>query len=146
MREWYAAALGETFRDAPHEEEMLQVGSVTEDFTQRSKSFAGIELREIVPGLEELIVQPRLRRAGFRLPVIVPSRERRHRHQDRLRAAPRLQPEQGASIIEQIEFDIAAAPIQLEVALALGPGLVPPALHDRHVRGQKMIADAAQQS
>lgn len=31
MREWYATALEETFRDAPHEEEMLQVGSVTED-------------------------------------------------------------------------------------------------------------------
>ncbi len=31
MREWYAAALGETFRDAPHEEELLQAGNVTED-------------------------------------------------------------------------------------------------------------------
>ena len=31
MRDWYAAALDETFRDAPHEEEILQMGSVTQD-------------------------------------------------------------------------------------------------------------------
>jgi glutathione S-transferase len=31
MREWYAAALEETFRDAPHETEMLELGSVLED-------------------------------------------------------------------------------------------------------------------
>jgi glutathione S-transferase len=31
MREWYAAALDETFRDVSHEKEMLQAGSVTED-------------------------------------------------------------------------------------------------------------------
>jgi glutathione S-transferase len=32
MREWYAAGLAETFRDSPHEEEILQMGSVLEDF------------------------------------------------------------------------------------------------------------------
>jgi glutathione S-transferase len=31
MREWYADALKETLRDAPHEEEVLQFGTVLED-------------------------------------------------------------------------------------------------------------------
>jgi glutathione S-transferase len=32
MQEWYADALAETSRDTPHEEEILQMGRVTEDF------------------------------------------------------------------------------------------------------------------
>ena len=32
MRRWYAEALRETFRDQPHEQEMLQVGTVLADF------------------------------------------------------------------------------------------------------------------
>ena len=32
MQEWYADALAETSRDKPHEEEILQMGSVMEDF------------------------------------------------------------------------------------------------------------------
>jgi glutathione S-transferase len=35
MREWYAAALEETFRDPPHEDEMLQIGTVLEDLRER---------------------------------------------------------------------------------------------------------------
>jgi len=31
MQEWYAAALQETFRDQPHEQEILQVGEILED-------------------------------------------------------------------------------------------------------------------
>ena len=31
MREWYAAGLAETFRDEPHEAEILEVGTVLED-------------------------------------------------------------------------------------------------------------------
>ena len=32
MRDWYADALKEKFRDPPHEEEMAQMGTVTEQF------------------------------------------------------------------------------------------------------------------
>ncbi len=32
MREWYAAALAEPFRDEPHEQEIGQMGSVVADF------------------------------------------------------------------------------------------------------------------
>jgi glutathione S-transferase len=35
MREWYAAALKEKFRDEPHEEDILRMGSVLEDLRER---------------------------------------------------------------------------------------------------------------
>jgi glutathione S-transferase len=35
MREWYAAALKERFRDEPHEEEILGMGSVLEDLREK---------------------------------------------------------------------------------------------------------------
>jgi glutathione S-transferase len=35
MRAWYADALQETFRDEPHEEEILRLGDVTEDLRAR---------------------------------------------------------------------------------------------------------------
>ena len=35
MREWYADALKEKFRDQPHEDEMLQMGSVLQDLRER---------------------------------------------------------------------------------------------------------------
>jgi glutathione S-transferase len=35
MRDWYGAALEETFRDQPHEDEMLHAGTVLEDLRKR---------------------------------------------------------------------------------------------------------------
>jgi hypothetical protein len=35
MRDWYAAALEEKFRDPPHEEEMARMGEVIEDLRTR---------------------------------------------------------------------------------------------------------------
>jgi glutathione S-transferase len=35
MRDWYASALKETFRDAPHEEEILHMGAVLEDMREK---------------------------------------------------------------------------------------------------------------
>ncbi|MDP9011252.1 MAG: glutathione S-transferase family protein [Pseudomonadota bacterium] len=35
MRDWYGAALEETFRDQPHEDEMLDAGTVLEDLRKR---------------------------------------------------------------------------------------------------------------
>ena len=36
MRQWYAAALRESFRDPPHEQEMLRMGTVLADFRMAS--------------------------------------------------------------------------------------------------------------
>ena len=68
---------------------------------------------------QEVGVQRRFRRARLRLPVVAPVDDRRHRHQDRFGASARLQAEQGAAVAHQVELDVAAAPVGLEVAFAL---------------------------
>ncbi len=70
--------------------------------------------------------------------------DRRQRHQYRFGAAAGLQTEQCPSIEYQIEFDVAAAPVRLKIALALAKGHITPTLDDRYVRVEKCIADCAQ--
>jgi hypothetical protein len=36
MRDWYAAALRETMRDVPHDEELAQFGAIVEDLRVRA--------------------------------------------------------------------------------------------------------------
>ena len=50
MKEWYAAALNEPFRDEPHEQETLQVGSVVADFREPGQSTNRSGLSSVVPG------------------------------------------------------------------------------------------------
>src|SRR5208337_5061144 len=95
--------------------------------------------------MQEILVQPRLGRSGVRPPVVLPASQRRHGHQNRLRTTARLQAEQSAPIVKQIEFDVAPPPVQLKVSLALAPGPAAAPFDDRHVSGQKMITDAARQ-
>src|SRR3546814_4249984 len=94
---------------------------------------------------EKLLVQLGFGRAGFRLPVVLPRRERRHRHQDRFGAAAGLQTEMRAAIPDQIEFDIAPAAIQLPVAFAFAVRHVFAAFDNRQIGVEKMVADAALQ-
>ena len=54
------------------------------------------------------------REPGLGLVVVVPAHHRRQRHQDRLDAAARLQAEQRAAVVEQVELDVAAAAELLE--------------------------------
>jgi hypothetical protein len=65
------------------------------------------------------LAQRRLGAAFFRLVIIFPAHQRRHRHQNRLRAPAGLQAEQRAAIPHQIELHVAAAAIELKLALAL---------------------------
>ena len=57
--------------------------------------------------------------ARLGLPVVAPLHERRQRHQDRFGAPARLQAEERAAVAHQVELDVAAAAVGLEVALAL---------------------------
>jgi len=50
-----------------------------------------------------------------------------------------------SALMDQVELDIAATPIGLEVALALTEGHGLAALHDGHVSGQEGIADRARE-
>ena len=56
---------------------------------------------------QKIGVEPRLGRSRLGRPVVAPFRERRHRQQDRLGAAVRLQSEQRAAIPDEVELDVA---------------------------------------
>src|SRR5262249_22844869 len=71
---------------------------------------------------EEVGVELFLGRAGRGLPVVAPRGVRRHRHQDRLGAAARLQAEERAAVVHQVELDIAPAAVELEAPLAFTIG------------------------
>src|SRR5688572_32447230 len=77
------------------------------------------------------------------MPVVFPARERRQRHQNRFGATAGLQAERSAAVVDEIEFDITPATIELEAALALAVLRGASARDDRQIRGEEMIADAA---
>src|SRR3989338_5893846 len=93
--------------------------------------------------LQELLVQLRFRRPRLRMPVIAPFHQRRHGHQDGFGAAVALQTEDGATVDHQVESARAAAPVQLEIALAFAVRSIHAALENRHIGRQEMIADAS---
>src|SRR5882757_2259478 len=74
---------------------------------------------EPIPRSQEIPIEFSLRTRRVRFPVVPPLHQRRQRHQYRLGAAGRLQAEQRATIVDEIELDVAAAAIGLKVALAL---------------------------
>src|SRR5690606_33182197 len=70
---------------------------------------------------------------------------RRHRAEDRFAASARLESEQRAAVVDEIELDVSSAPPCLERALALAVGFVAMTQHDRRVGVEEGIADRAQQ-
>src|SRR5690606_32321806 len=72
-----------------------------------------------------------------------PLHDGRHRHQDAFGAAARLQAEQRAAVPHEVELDIAATAIGLEVALALAIGRVAAALQDGQVGLDEGVAHRA---
>ena len=87
--------------------------------------------RAPVAGMQEPLHEPGLRASRRRLPVVAPPHERRHRHQDRFRPPAGLQPEEGATVVNQAGLDVPAAAYQLE--LALRPRRRTTASHDRGI-------------
>src|SRR5881396_2648059 len=92
---------------------------------------------------QEIPIESSFRTRRIRLPVITPLHERGQGHQYRFGAAGRLQAEQRAAIINEIELDIAAAAIGLEIPLALAVRKTFPALDNGKIGLKKMVADAA---
>src|SRR5882672_1206765 len=101
---------------------------------------------EPVPRAQKVPVELLLRARRIRLPVVAPFHDGRQRHEYRLRPPARLQPEQRAAIIDEIEFDVATAAVRLKIPLALPIGEVPAALQHRQVCRQEVIPHAAHQS
>src|SRR5690606_16101389 len=63
----------------------------------------------------------------------------------RFGASARLQAEQRAAVVDEVELDVAAAPVQLELALAFAEGRRPAPFDDRQVGVEERIADAARE-
>src|SRR5262249_5783567 len=82
-----------------------------------------------VPWLED-VEQLCLGRAGFGLEVVLPGHERRHRREDALDAASRLKAEERAAVPHQIELDVAAAAVELPIALTFAVRRRPALLDD----------------
>src|SRR5579875_2857627 len=68
---------------------------------------------------------------------------RRQGHENRLDIAVGLEPEQGAAVIDEVEFDITAAADQLLAALFGRPGLEHVAPDEAGIDGEKRLADIA---
>src|SRR3954451_11332325 len=65
----------------------------------------------------------------------------RHRRQDRVYVAAGFQSEDGAAVVQQIEFDVAPAPDQLLLAVGGGPRRVEVAPDQFGIDAQKGAAD-----
>src|SRR5437762_5586695 len=75
--------------------------------------------------------------------VILPSHDRRQRHQYRLGTPSCLQTEVRATVIDQIEFNVAAAPEQLKLTFAFGERFVSALLSYRNISRKKGAADSS---
>ena len=70
-----------------------------------------------------------------------PLHDRRHRGQDRLDIAAGAQAENRAAVVKQVEFDVAAAPDQLLLALGVCPRLSKVFSHQIWIDAQECAAD-----
>src|SRR5262249_21315781 len=74
-----------------------------------------------------------LARTRLGVVVVVPSYARRQRHENRFYPAPGLEAEQRAAVVNQVEFDVAAAAEFLKLPLAVAECLVLAPAGDRQV-------------
>src|SRR5690606_16562746 len=102
-----------------------------------------LQLREPVAGAE-VVGEAGLGAAGFGGVAVLPADARRQAHEDGFGAAAGLQAEQGAAVVDQVELDVAAPAVELELAFAFAVWRFPPALHDRQVGVEEPVADRAQ--
>src|SRR2546430_9307759 len=78
---------------------------------------------------------------GLASPRLRPLHFGRHRRQDRIHIAAGFQSENGAAVVEQIEFDVSSAPDQLFLAVFSAPGRVVIAPHKFGIDFQECAAD-----
>src|SRR4051812_22216759 len=97
-----------------------------------------------------LLAQPAARlepvfQVGFagpfgKLRVVLPADQRRQRHQDRLDAAISLQTKSSSAVVDEVELDVAAAPEQLKLPLALTERIILPSFDDGKIGVQERLA------
>src|SRR3546814_3790725 len=72
-----------------------------------------------------------------------PRRQRRQAHQDRVDIAAGLEAEQGAPVVDEVEFGVAAAPFELPGLVLFGEGRLHPPPHQFRIDVQERLADLA---
>ena len=75
--------------------------------------------------------------------IVHPAHQRRQRHQDRFDPARRLEAEDRAAVVDQVELHVAAAAILLPGSLPLAVRQILPPPEDRQVRRQEAVAGIA---
>jgi hypothetical protein len=73
-----------------------------------------------VLGLEVIVAQFGLEGSGRGTPVVAPVGHGGQGHEDRFGASLGLEAEDGSPVVDQVELDVAAASVELEVALRFG--------------------------
>src|ERR1022692_1745071 len=104
------------------------------------------QFREIISRTQKIRIQARLARTRQRMPIVFPAHERRQRHQNRFGAPARLQAEQSAAIVDQVELHVTTPPVELEGPFAFAERQILAAFQYRQIGAQKIIADATQQA
>src|SRR5258708_1029144 len=72
--------------------------------------------------------------------VVAPADDRWQRHEDGLGASAGLESEQGATVVDEVEFGIPAATVFLEGPLSFRVGHVLAALDNRRIGAQESVA------
>src|SRR6185312_4272803 len=103
-----------------------------------ARSAAGEPVARLEP-----LDQIALGRARLEARVVLPAHQRRQRHQDRFGAPVGLEPERGAAIVDEVELDVAPAAQELELPLALAPGVAAPSPHDRQIGLEERVTRVA---
>ena len=80
------------------------------------------------------------------MPVVIPPHQGRHGHQYGFRAPAGLQAKERPAVVDQIEFHIPAAPVELKLAFPVSVSLILAALDNGHISRQEMVADAFDQT
>src|SRR5690606_32210800 len=82
------------------------------------------ELAQPVARLQEVGIQTSFGRTRLGRPVVLPAHQWRQRHQDRFGATAGLQSERRAAVVHQVEFDVAAAAVQLELSFTFAMRMI----------------------
>src|SRR5690554_5076640 len=101
-------------------------------------------LLQPVTSAQKVLGKPGLVAAWLRFPVVLPPYQRGQGHQNRLGAPARLQAKQRATVVHQVELNVAPPAVQLEVPLAIAPGHVQPAPDNGLVGIKVTVADRPQ--
>ena len=94
--------------------------------------------------LEEDFVEFGFCSIRFGLVVIIPTHEGRQRHENGFGASFGLEAEEGTPVVDEIEFDIAPAAVELKLAFSLGARQVLASCYDGQIGGDEVVANRLQ--